>query len=959
MSLPASSSRVRGQDPHRSYARRAPRADASPPHISLARKVLLYTLSGALWAATAFAANPAADLDQARNGTASSPTSPVNFQNGNAGSSNSHYIEGHSIAYRMLLTNLTTVAPADTHSVVIEWDIRHSSRNAIDFITYVDRLQPHTQFLPAHTQESVQPRFGLSTTFSDSMVFSIPPPPVSTVVMGVPQPTTQFGALPGAEKVMKIYNGTITYMKYVQNADNNFGDLSAAQSATRLRIGFTASSPTVLFAWGGHIGRGLDWGQGNSAGGISGSPYHTRVIALDGSSGNQDRSLSAGAVLTCLASGPDSPCAGTTQTYTANVITGATYAWSLPVNTSGASFAGATNTSTVMVNTGTGGSFTLRVVITTNDGSVSCDEVVTVDAGPVCSITGPNGPVCPTSGPYTYCGPVGMSSYAWSVSGDATIPGAKNGQCVDVQAATVCNGSYTLTLTITNGNGCPTTCTKTVSVRDETAPTISALPGPSAIQCPAAPSFATPTATDLCDASPTLTFADVTTPGSCPGTYRRIRTWTATDDCGNSSTASQTIDVIDTTAPTLSAAGPGGTLQCPLVPTFTPPTASDTCDPDPDVTVVSDVTTDGSCPGTYSRTITWHATDCAGNVSGPVSETWNVIDTTAPTITCPSHLTAGCSEVVNFTTSATDACDPNVTVTCDPPSGQVFPVGETTVTCTSTDACLNTRTCSFTVTVTPCAQGCTPGFWCGGVGRTLWNEPDDVQWGNACGGADPFLMTDTFCGAPLNLFDCHPDVKDSTMKALLCTGGGDIWAQKAARDVIAAYLNASCGGVAFGMTPQAVAQMWNDAVAGIISFETLHNTLGALNDPGTAGACPMGRVRVPVLVRSEAEGLPGSEGPGNSPFALDLYRPTPNPFRDATRLAYAVTAGEGERVEIGVYDIAGRRIRGLVNEIANPGRYETRWDGNSDAGVGVRNGLYFIHISIGEWRRTVHVTYLR
>jgi hypothetical protein len=88
-----------------------------------------------LWATAALGAPQAADLDQARNGTASSPTSPVHYQNGNAGAQNSHYIEGHSIAYRLHLTNLTTAPPADTHSVVIEWDIKHSSRNAIDYIT--------------------------------------------------------------------------------------------------------------------------------------------------------------------------------------------------------------------------------------------------------------------------------------------------------------------------------------------------------------------------------------------------------------------------------------------------------------------------------------------------------------------------------------------------------------------------------------------------------------------------------------------------------------------------------------------------------------------------------------------------------------------------------------------------------------------------------------------------------
>src|SRR6185436_3541594 len=50
-------------------------------------------------------------------------------------------------------------------------------------------------------------------------------------------------------------------------------------------------------AWGGHIATRQDWGSGSSAVAISGSPYHTRLIALDGSGGNQDRSLSADAVI--------------------------------------------------------------------------------------------------------------------------------------------------------------------------------------------------------------------------------------------------------------------------------------------------------------------------------------------------------------------------------------------------------------------------------------------------------------------------------------------------------------------------------------------------------------------------------------------------------------------------------------------------------------------------------------
>jgi len=66
-------------------------------------------------------------------------------------------------------------------------------------------------------------------------------------------------------------------------------------------------------------------GIGNSASSISGSPYHTRVIELDGSGGNQDRALAAAAVvyntLSGDVSGPIPACPLTTNTYIATTDT--------------------------------------------------------------------------------------------------------------------------------------------------------------------------------------------------------------------------------------------------------------------------------------------------------------------------------------------------------------------------------------------------------------------------------------------------------------------------------------------------------------------------------------------------------------------------------------------------------------------------------------------------------------
>lgn len=75
---------------------------------------------------------------------------------------------------------------------------------------------------------------------------------------------------------------------------------------------------------------------------------------------------------------------------------------------------------------------------------------------------------------------------------------------------------------------------------------------------------------------------------------------------------------------------------------------------------------------------------------------------------CPADVTVaadagegdGCVGAVHeFTAPAIDNCGV-VTVECDPPSGTVFPVGTTGVTCTATDDCGNVSSCEFDVTVT-------------------------------------------------------------------------------------------------------------------------------------------------------------------------------------------------------------------------------------------------------------------
>src|SRR4030095_1279142 len=183
---------------------------------------------------------------------------------------------------------------------------------------------------------------------------------------------------------------------------------------------------------------------------------------------------------------------------------------------------------------------------------------------------------------------------------------------------------------------------------------------------------------DDCDSNPTVTFNQTSTQDAnathCGHySYTITRTWTAHDVCGNNSaTATQVITVQDTTAPTISAAGANATINCPATPSFTPPTATDNCDPAPQIVEVSDVTTPGACAGTYTRTKTWKAVDACNNASGTVSQTITVQDVTAPALVgVPSDTTVQCNAVpAPATVTATDDCDSNPTVTFNQTSTQ-------------------------------------------------------------------------------------------------------------------------------------------------------------------------------------------------------------------------------------------------------------------------------------------------
>ena len=196
----------------------------------------------------------------------------------------------------------------------------------------------------------------------------------------------------------------------------------------------------------------------------------------------------------------------------------------------------------------------------------------------------------------------------------------------------------------------------------------------------------------------------------------------ATDSSNNIGYSNFTVTVQDTTPPILTlpppitaeAKGPDG---APV--TYTPPpTAWDIVDGS--VPVNCDPLSGSSFPVSNNATVNCYAEDSSGNRATDSFQV-TVQDTTPPMPTLPPPITAEAKgpdgAVANFTVSATDIVDGNatleedgttitqdqvgrdITISCNPRSGDTFELGDTTVNCYAEDSSGNRATDSFQVTV--------------------------------------------------------------------------------------------------------------------------------------------------------------------------------------------------------------------------------------------------------------------
>lgn len=324
-----------------------------------------------------------------------------------------------------------------------------------------------------------------------------------------------------------------------------------------------------------------------------------------------------------------------------------------------------------------------------------------------------------------------------TVSDNCLAVGMITVEFTDVIMPGGCPQEFTIerTFTATDTSGNSNTCLQVITVQDTVAPVISC-PNDTIIDCERprdVMSLGNATATDQCQVSVTdITSRDSLIFGSCPQELTILRIFSAADSCGNRSSCTQTIMVIDTTPPTV-ICPPDIVVSCGDMtgPDVTgEPDVSDNCD----MTVIvtrQDSSVAGINPVLRTIFRRWIGVDACGNADTCL-QTIRVEDTEAPSIVCPNDTVVPCNTPLDDLTIfgapiAMDNC-PGFSLEEDTVRNlNICNVGTLTRIFTVTDSVGNVASCEQVITLT--------------LEDTLKLEdiiwPDSIIEVDACIGVDP------------------------------------------------------------------------------------------------------------------------------------------------------------------------------------------------------------------------------
>jgi hypothetical protein len=300
---------------------------------------------------------------------------------------------------------------------------------------------------------------------------------------------------------------------------------------------------------------------------------------------------------------------------------------------------------------------------------------------------------------------VAFSAATWT---DA-VDGSGTAACDRSSGETFAIGATTITCSQADAAGNTGSNSFTVTVRDTTPPVLADMPPNRTLEATGtagtAVAFPVPTASDTVTATPAVACAPAT--GSTFTLGTTSVTCRATDAAGNSRSATFSITVQDSTGPVLDIPS-GITVEADAAEGVIVEYATSAVDLVDGPVAVGCLISSGSRFGLGTTIVICSAQDTRGNrTTGQFDVT--VSDTRGPSLALPSSIereAIGISGIpVDYPASATDLVDGPLAVACTPGPGELFVVGTTTVTCSTSDSRGNSAAGQFLVTVLPDTHG--------------------------------------------------------------------------------------------------------------------------------------------------------------------------------------------------------------------------------------------------------------
>jgi len=243
------------------------------------------------------------------------------------------------------------------------------------------------------------------------------------------------------------------------------------------------------------------------------------------------------------------------------------------------------------------------------------------------------------------------------------------------------------TWTADDGCGNVASYTQTITIIDNIAPEFVDFPFHIYVSCELVDEL-TLEATDNCT-EVVVTHTDVQQSGGCYGNL--IRTWIATDECGNVTTAEQIIGITDFVPPTIVGVGEDMYIECDQDYVLPEVSAFDNCG-EASLSFDEEVIP-GDCPNNYTVVWTWTAIDYCDNVTVEEKRIF-VSDNTDPTFTyVPASVDLDCTDAIPAAEdgTATDNCGTATVSMVETTELGSCPQSYTIVrTYTATDLCNNT-----------------------------------------------------------------------------------------------------------------------------------------------------------------------------------------------------------------------------------------------------------------------------